>query len=352
MSNKKYKRVFILIGVLILLVGLVYIINILKENNNSDKNNIIYQEKNANIFENIDNISSWVVYWDLNIDKEINALNNKLSSISYFAVNFNQNNNLVIPEKLKEYYDKTKSNNYEKYITIVNDIVNDDGTSLLKDKYILNSLLNDKLSRAKHIDEIIDLAKKYEFDGIEIDYEQIKDDLYLWGNFILFINELYNQALDNNLKLRVILEPNAPIDRLNFMEGPTYVMMCYNLHGGFSEPGEKSNQEFIEELIDKMKDVPGEKVFAIATGGFDWQDNGNTKSVSEIEAKQILLENNIEAKRDDKSKYLYFSYTDKENIKHEVWYADQTTLEYLSNVIVEAGHEVSLWRLGGNLFNK
>ena len=32
MSNKKYKRVFILIGVLILLVGLVYIINILKEN--------------------------------------------------------------------------------------------------------------------------------------------------------------------------------------------------------------------------------------------------------------------------------------------------------------------------------
>lgn len=352
MSIKKYKRKFILIGIIILLIGSVVLKNVLKKDGSIEIPNKISQKKNNDIFSDIDNLTSWIVYWDLNVDSEINMLNKKLSSISYFAVNFNENNDLVIPEKLKEYYDKTKSNNYEKYITIVNDIVNDDGTSLLKDKYILNSLLNDKLSREKHIDEIIDLAKKYEFDGIEIDYEQIKDDLYLWGNFILFINELYNQALDNNLKLRVILEPNAPIDRLNFMEGPTYVMMCYNLHGGFSEPGEKSNQEFIEELIDKMKDVPGEKVFAIATGGFDWQDNGNTKSVSEIEAKQILLENNIEAKRDDKSKYLYFSYTDKENIKHEVWYADQTTLEYLSNVIVEAGHEVSLWRLGGNLFNK
>lgn len=352
MSIKKYKRKFILIGIIILLIGSVVLKNVLKKDGSIEIPNKISQKKNNDIFSDIDNLTSWIVYWDLNVDSEINMLNKKLSSISYFAVNFNENNDLIVPEKLEMYYNKTKSYNYEKYITIVNDIVNDDGTSLLKDKEILNILLSDELSREKHINDIIYLAKEYGFDGIEIDYEQIKDDLYLWGNFILFINELYNQALDNNLKLRVILEPNAPIDRLNFMEGPTYVMMCYNLHGGFSEPGEKSNQEFIEELIDKMKDVPGEKVFAIATGGFDWQDNGNTKSVSEIEAKQILLENNIEAKRDDKSKYLYFSYTDKENIKHEVWYADQTTLEYLSNVIVEAGHEVSLWRLGGNLFNK
>ena len=128
-------------------------------------------------------------------------------------------------------------------------------------------------------------------------------------------------------------------------------MMCYNLHGAFSGPGEKSNQEFIKELIDKMKKVPGEKSFAIPTGGFDWADNGNTKSISEIEAKQILVANKIDAKRDNKTQYLYFNYRDKENIKHEVWYADQVTLRHLSEVIIEEGYDVSLWRLGGNLFD-
>ncbi len=306
MSIKKYKREFILIGIIILLVGSVLLKNVLKKDSNIESPN----------------------------------------------KNFNKNNDLILPEKLEMYYDKTKSYNYEKYITIVNDVVNDDGTSSLKDKAILNILLSDRLSREKHINDIIDLAKEYDFDGIEVDYEQIKDDLGLWQNYILFINELYDKALVNNLKLRVVLEPNVPIDKLNFIEGPTYVMMCYNLHGAFSEAGEKSNQEFIKELIDNMKRVPGEKSFAIPTGGFDWKDNGSTKSVSEAEAKQILIENKIEAKRDDKSQYLYFNYTDKENIKHEVWYADQVTLEYLSQVIIEEGYDVSLWRLGGNLFSK
>lgn len=347
---KKYNRGLILIGIVISVILTIFLINALKEDSKTDNTDTIYQEKDDSVFEKLDNLSSWVVYWDLNTDNEINILNKKLSSISYFAASFNQNNDLVIPEKLKAHYDKAKLDDYEKYITIVNDKINDDGTSSLKDKELLNILLNDKVSREDHINEIIDLAKKYEFDGIEIDYEQIRDDLELWEKYILFIDELYSEALTNNFKLRVILEPNTPIDKLSFIEGPTYVMMCYNLHGAFSDPGEKANQEFIKELINKMDSVPGEKSFAIATGGFDWADNGNTKSISEIEAKKTLIEYNIEAKRDDKSKYLIFNYTDKENIKHEVWYADQITLEYLSEAIIEAGYDVSLWRLGGNLF--
>ncbi len=220
MSIKKYKRKFILIGIIILLIGSVVLKNVLKKDGSIEIPNKISQKKNNDIFSDIDNLTSWIVYWDLNVDSEINILNKKLSSISYFAVNFNENNDLIVPEKLEMYYNKTKSYNYEKYITIVNDIVNDDGTSLLKDKEILNILLSDELSREKHINDIIYLAKEYGFDGIEIDYEQIKDDLALWENYILFINELYSEALTNNLKLRVVLEVNTPIDKLNFTEVP------------------------------------------------------------------------------------------------------------------------------------
>ena len=98
-----------------------------------------------------------------------------------------------------------------------------------------------------------------------------------------------------------------------------------------------------------MKYIEGNNVFALATGGFDWGENGITKAVTEAEANEILTKYNIEAQRDDNSKYLYFNYVDEDNINHELWYADSYTLEYLAKPIIEEGYDISLWRLGGNL---
>ena len=98
MNIKENKRKIILIGIIILLVGAVYLKSVLVKDNSIENPNKIPQEKNYDTFQNIDNLSSWIVYWDLNVDSEINMLNKKLISISYFAVNFNQNNDLVMPE--------------------------------------------------------------------------------------------------------------------------------------------------------------------------------------------------------------------------------------------------------------
>lgn len=152
------------------------------------------------------------------------------------------------------------------------------------------------------------------------------------------------------MKLRIILEPNTPIEDINFGEGPVYVMMCYNLHGSSTKPGEKANPEFINNLIDKMEKVPGTKEFAVASGGFDWDENGKTTSVDEKKAEELLEKYKSEKKRDSTSGCIYFEYIDESNIKHEVWYADKDTLNKWMKVISERGHKVSLWRLGGNKF--
>lgn len=355
---RKHKNIYILIGVLTLTVISILLFKLINNNKNIEEDNITTHgnivsenDEKSGIFADLNNLSSWVVYWDLNVDDEIKQLDNKLSSISYFSANFNDNNQLVIPEELITYYNETKLYSFENYITIVNDVIYDDGKSSVKDKSVLSKVLGDEVSRNNHINEILDIANKYGFDGIEIDYEQIKDDLDLWDNFLLFIKELYSKANSNNLDLRVLLEPNAPIEKLDFIEGPTYVMMCYNLHGAFSEPGEKANEEFIKDLIEKMEKIDGNKNFAIATGGFDWGEDGKTKSVSELDVNKVLSEYNVNVQRDENSKYLYFNYVDKDNIKHEVWYADKITLQYLYQPIIEEGYNVSLWRLGGNLFN-
>ncbi len=357
---KKRRDIYSLFGVLILIILIISILlvklmdnkkKIKNDNITTPSNNQSTNVGNENLFTDLNRLSAWIVYWDLDVDEEMKILDKKLSSLSYFAANFNEENQLVIPDKLIEYYNESKSYNFKKYITIVNDVVYDNGKSTLKDKDILSKVLSDEVSRTNHVDEIIELAKRYDFDGIEIDYEQIKDDLDLWYNFMLFINELYESANSNGLDIRIILEPNVPFDKVDFVKGPTYVMMCYNLHGPFSEPGVKSNKKFIEDLIEKMEKIDSNKEFAIATGGFDWGKDGKTNSVSELEAKKILSEYNVEVQRDSDSKYLYFYYTDKKNVKHEVWYADKITLEYLFNVVIESGYDFSLWRLGGNLFH-
>lgn len=345
-NNMRKRLVFIgLIIVLVLLIPIIY------KTVNSKEANFKNKAKDTKIFdENINNLSAWVVYWDISSNKEIKTLNKKLKNVSYFAVNFDSNNKLVTPEKLISYYSKTKGYKYNKYVTIVNDKEKSDGSYSLKDTNLLKALLSNPDSRSSHIEEIINLAVKYGFDGIEIDYEQIKDDMNLWDNYILFINELYQKAENKGLKLRVVLETNTPFDKLSFAEGPTYVMMCYNLHGAFSEPGEKANPEFIRNSIEKMSKVPGKKNFAIATGGFNWAYNGNTTSVTEVEARGLLKKYNVKSERDTESQCLFFNYKDENNIKHEVWYADKITLNSWMKVIVEKGYDVSIWRLGGNLF--
>lgn len=348
MSNNVRKSL-VFAGLVILLISIIFINVNSKEANFKNKDVVV--NKDTKVFdENINNLSAWVVYWNLNSDKEIKTLNKKLKNISYFAVNFNSNNELRMPEELINYYNKTKDYKYNKYMTVVNDKLNDDGSYSLKDTNLLKSLLSNPDSRSKHIEEIINLAIKYGFDGIEIDYEQIKNDIKLWDNYILFINELYQKAEKGGLKVRVVLETNTPFDKLSFAEGPTYVLMCYNLHGGFSEPGGKADPEFIRNSIEKMSKVPGKKDFAIATGGFNWASNEKTTSVTEAEASNLLKKYNAKVKRDNESQCLFFNYKDEDNIEHELWYADKITLKSWMKVITEKGYDISIWRLGGNLF--
>ena len=304
-----------------------------------------------NFGEDMNNeFSVWLAYWDLDIENEIELLNEKIKNISYFESYFDKNNKLILNDDLMEFYEKRKNSDHKSYLTFVNDKEEYSGDILLKDTEVLNDVLGSEEARSKHIDEILDIAEEHEFDGVEIDYERIKDNIELWNEYISFINELYTKANNINKEVRIILEPNTPLEKLQFSEGPTYVMMCYNLYSNNTEPGEKANPEFIQECIDRMQSVPGEKSFAIATGGIDWQDGEQGKSINEKSAKELLQKYKVYPIRDVESKCLRFKYVDENNNNHDVWYADKETLNSWLNVINKNGYEASIWRLGGNIF--
>ncbi|MDZ5723861.1 MULTISPECIES: glycosyl hydrolase family 18 protein [unclassified Acetobacterium] len=297
---------------------------------------------------------AWMVYWDAENGKN-ELLNSKgINKVCYFAAYFNESNQLILPDEIDELKKKINldknQNELIEYLTIVNDKVLSNGKSSLKDQNLLEELLKNETTRNQHIDDIISLAKANGYEGLEIDYERIRKNYDLWALFIDFIIELNARCENEGLKLRIVLEPTTPFDKAEFPEGPEYVMMCYNLHGTHNDPGPKADFEFIENLIKDMKTIQGDKNFALATGGFDWSSDGKVTALTEEQAFSLLNESGSNVQRDAGSGSLNYKYSDKSDILHEVWFADDITLNGWIKTIEENGtFGISIWRLGGNV---
>lgn len=292
--------------------------------------------------------AAWIAYWDLETGGgDLKKIDYRLEKLSWFAAYFNSDDKLFIPQELAQQRQEA-AEGPAMYLTVVNDRKNGDGSTATKDLQVLNRIFASDESVERHIKEIIQLAKEGGYHGIEVDYEKIWRDPTLGLSFTAFTNRLYVEARRNNLKLRIVLEPNAPFDSPYFAKGPEYVVMLYNLHGLHNEPGPKADRAFIQKIVKGMKALPGEKAVALATGGVVWAETGKKKMLTEVEAKSLAVINEAVVRRDKNSQCLVFTYQEQ-GIKHTVWYADVNTLNFWISVTQEQGKmPVNLWRLGGN----
>ena len=297
-------------------------------------------------------LSAWLTYWDLHSGgKELESIAAKLEKLSYFGAYFDQNDRLFIPKELlgKKNSDEKTKGKYEAYLTFVNDKLNADGSSVLKDIEVLRRVFADDTAMERHIDEMVALTLQGGFDGIEVDYERVWNDGETGQLFLKFIDQLYAKAVRNNLKVRIVLEPGAPFASNGFFTGPEYVVMLYHLYGVHSGPGPKADRAFIKKILTQMKALPGEKSAAFSTGGCIWRSNGEKRFLTEVEAKTLAVTYEAEIQRDEQSQCLFFRYQEQGGWQ-EVWYADVQTLNAWIALAKEQGiNHVSLWRLGGNV---
>ncbi|WP_303870581.1 glycosyl hydrolase family 18 protein [Acetobacterium wieringae] len=344
-------RFYILMGTIILMPILILACNKAEINPVKAQKELTTENENN---QNNNTLLAWTVYWDTEGGREELLNIEKLNEVSFFAAYFNEENQIIMPSKIEELHKQMLSDaNYgerTEYLTIVNDKVFSNGSSSLKDQELLEALFQNEIVRKKHIDELISLAKSNGYEGLEIDYERIRSNDELWNLFLTFTEELWAVCEVEEIKLRIVLEPSTPFEKIAFPEGPEYVMMCYNLYGSHSEPGPKADYQFLEQLIKKMEDVPGKKSYALATGGFDWRSDDEVTALTEKQALTLLVESGKSAERDEKSGSLYFSYEDLNKVQHQIWFADATTLKGWIDVINASGEDsISIWRLGGNV---
>lgn len=297
--------------------------------------------------------SAWLAYWDTErVELEVESGAPLLDNLMHFAAYFDKDGDVFVPEntsnmhkRLNELYGEGK---FTDYLTIVNDKKNEEGPSSLKDTSLLYDLVGSDDQILVHVNELIQLTLDHGYDGLEIDYEAIRGDVELWTHFSKFVRELWNQASEHDIELRIVLEPNAPIGTIDFPNGPEYIMMCYNLYGLNTIPGPKADRDFILKMIDKMELLESPIGFAFATGGFDWTED-KAQSITEIEANDLIRKYSSETRRDDDSKALYFSYIEENGTHHVVWFADELTIAYWMSIPISRGHgHISLWRVGGN----
>ena len=310
-------------------------------------------EANGGVVPEGQMVTVWDVYWDLeDTDKELRQLGESVSGICHFGAYFQEDDRLFIPSELNLYTKQVMQQypDVSHFLTVVNDIRYNSGTAAQKDTELLNRLLASEQTMEAHADQILKLVQEGGYDGVELDYERIRENMGLWEKYLQFIQILYGKTKTLGLKMRVLLEPQTPMEQLEFPEGPCYIMMCYNLHSSGTDPGPKADQEFLRECIQKMAGVSNDSSgVALALGGYDFDENGNAVQVTEKEAVSLRAVFGGEPERDPDSAALSFTYEDEEEKKHTVWYADDETIRQWMEYVRDAGEtNISLWRLGGN----
>ena len=298
-------------------------------------------------------LSAWVVDWQWQAGlRDMRGLTDKLTEVQAFAAYFDGEDRLYFTPEARAALPEIQAASRESSLvhvalTIVNDRIGPDGIAAeQKDPTLISRLTATAESRKHHIEDILTALAEYDFHGVEIDYERIDDDD--WDNMVLFYRELYDRLSAEGKTLRIILEPGTSLSRLALPEGPTYVLMAYNLFGNRTDPGPKANLGYIATLAKSLKKLPGEHVMALSVGGFDWDEAGQAVAVTEEKAAELAKSSEQPVERDPASGSLFFTYRDASNRAHTVWYADAATLQSWIGAVQAAGiNKVALWRLGG-----
>jgi len=294
-------------------------------------------------------LSIWLPEWqNKSALEDVQSSQHGLQDIRVFGAYFNSKDELLLTDNAIDMLQQTQQQFNESHhviLTLINDYVTENAPSVQKDSTLLHRLLQDSSARQKHISNILQVVEQYQPNGIEIDYEKIaKEDL---PKYVQFLSELYRELAKKDVTLHVVLEPRFPFD-VKLPDGPNYTVMAYNVHGYHSGPGAKATFTFLNDLLKKIKKSNQDLAIAFATGGFDWVAQGKTVALTELEAEKVLAETNADKQRDKASGAVYFTYIDTNNVSHEVWYADQETLEkWVKHVQKKSYHDVVLWRAGG-----
>lgn len=228
------------------------------------------------------------------------------------------------------------------------------------DKKITHDTLSSKEKRKKIIDTLVSYAKKYNLDGINIDFESVdkKDGDY----YLQFIKEATPIFKANNLIVSVDMYVPTPWTEHYQMEEvgkivDYVIIMAYDEHYSTSpESGSVASLPWTEKymteatkLVDKDKLIMGIPFYTrvwTETKKTDGKVSVVSKSLRMDEAKKLLEDNNAKVFWDEQTRQYYGEYYSNGTTK-KIWLEDASSIEERMKVAKKLGIKgVAAWKRG------
>jgi len=279
-----------------------------------------------------------------------------LSEIGLFTYRISAEN----PTEIEKFGDFT-----DEYIDDIVNIAHRQNISVLPVVHNLlypgvNKMVSSKQNRDALIQNIIELIEKYDFDGVNIDIEDV--NLEDSENLSKFYTELGMELdkkgyiLSASVPSRVSDEPfnpfSDPFDYGKIGEAvDEFVVMLYNEHGWpGSPPGPAVSIGWMERVLNyTMTKMPKEKIVAaVSVFGFDFNlTTGKNTYVTYQMAMDLAQKYDKEVMFDEETKTPMFSYVDEEGNEHEVWFENEESIKAKIDLAWKLGIKgIALWRLG------
>jgi len=218
-----------------------------------------------------------------------------------------------------------------------------------------HQILSSSQKRAYLIQGLIDAAGACGMDGINIDFEQVKEET--GPHFVQFIRELSIACRANELVLSI--DNYVPVGNTDHYgraaqgEVADYVIiMGYDEHwSGSEEAGSVASIDFVELGIEKtLEEVPAEKIInGVPFYTRVWQSKGGdlySEAVGMYSAEAFLKNHGVEAQWDETTCQNYAAF-EKGDALYQVWLEDEQSMEVKLNIMEKHGIAgVAAWKLG------
>jgi spore germination protein len=220
----------------------------------------------------------------------------------------------------------------------------------------LADILHERAAMTRHIHDIVALVQRQNYDGIDIDYEDLPaSDRQA---FTTFVTDLATALHDKGKILTVAVfakTSDAGEDQRN--AGQDYAaigaaadevrLMAYDYHWSGSTAGSVAPLPWVRDVLTYAKSqIPAEKiVLGIALSGYDWVGD-QAEVVTWIQCYGRAQKYHATTEWDRLSQSPSFKYTDEQGRQHEVWFENADSMAFKLQAAKAAGiRGVYLWMI-------
>ncbi|MEH7250146.1 glycosyl hydrolase family 18 protein [Neobacillus niacini] len=249
---------------------------------------------------------------------------------------------------------------HEKHIKVYMVVHNLFYETVEKGKLVASNVLSNDRNRNIFIQNLRNEMNQFKYDGINIDMENLK--LTDRDSFSLMIKELSDALHRDGKEVTVSVPANTGDSRANpwspwfdyeklgqYSDG--LMIMTYDEHNPRTTPGSTASVDWTEATIQyalKQEVPPSKILLGIAGYGWDWDTTANKAVYSSY---RQLMDQKKEYKAkviwDTRSQTPHFSYVDKDQHNHQVWFENSHSLRFKLNLVEKYNlRGIGIWRLG------